>query len=430
MSEIKALHEQCKLINAMTGLGAVEAEFFTTDTGSLIIQTAGPANTGFWFDWGDGTGEWVVHTGIGNNIDTTHTYTSGGVKKIGITGVLTDLVRLRCTDSSFYGDLAQCAPFTGLTYLYFYLSSISGSIAGISGLTNLEIVVFAGVSGIDGDISNLSALTALTVLQIGGTAVTGDISSLSGLTSIFNLEMHNSSVTGDISNLATLTALTNLRADNLSLSYTTTTLPAWSNATIQLQDNAMTQTEVDNFLIDLDAAGGTGGTLNIAGTNSAPSSAAISAINSLIGKGWDLTITTGAELLADGDMEAVGVGAWTADDSVLSKEVADPYEGTQNLKVLATAQAGAQVPQAKQAALVNGSYYRFTGWARSDGTEIPKIWSGADLWTGTNSTSWQEFDVVGQCTSGSGNFLLYFNITDPAGTEYCEFDYVSVKELV
>jgi hypothetical protein len=55
------------------------------------------------------------------------------------------------------------------------------------------------------------------------------------------------------------------------------------------------------------------------------------------------------------------------------------------------------------------------------------VWAGGYRWTGTSSTSWQYFDV--EFTTTSTSFSLAFVVTDPAGTEYVEFDDVSVKEV-
>jgi hypothetical protein len=401
MSEIKALHEQCVLINSEAQLGVAEAEFWTDDSGALEVRTAGPSNTGIWINWGDGTREWVEHIGAGSDVTTTHTYTLTGVKQLVFSGVLSNVTRFRCRDSSFNGNISQFSNLTSLQSLDLFSSSIVG------------------------DIANISGLTSITYVQFGDTSISGDIVAFSGMTSLTNLNSYNNSTTGDIGDLATLTAISNMSIYLTVVGYNTTTLPTWSNATLSLLNNAWTQTEVDNFLIDLDAAGGTNGTLNIAGTNSAPSSAAISAINGLIANGWDLTITTGAELFVDGDMENAGVGDWTPLNSpTLTKEVGDPHGGTQSLRI---AYNGTSFPAARQIILTASKIYRFTGWAKGDGTYTPYIrdGGGSTLWTGTSSTSWQEFDLV--YVAGSNDPRLYSNAS-AAG--YCEFDDVSIKEVI
>jgi hypothetical protein len=91
----------------------------------------------------------------------------------------------------------------------------------------------------------------------------------------------------------------------------------------------------------------------------------------------------GAELLVDGDMEAVGVSAWTPNaDAVLTKETTNPHGGSQVLRI---ARDGTNNPNARQVILEFGKRYRFNGYARSDGNAIPMINSGV-YWTGTTST--------------------------------------------
>lgn len=97
--------------------------------------------------------------------------------------------------------------------------------------------------------------------------------------------------------------------------------------------------------------------------------------------------------LLDGDMEAAGVGSWGAWQSVLSKSTTNPHTGTQCLNI---AYDGANASGfAYQGVLVVGNVYRIRGYARGDGTAIPKVYdTGTLLWTGTSSSTWQYFDIV------------------------------------
>ncbi len=128
------------------------------------------------------------------------------------------------------------------------------------------------------------------------------------------------------------------------------------------------------------------------------------------------------QLLVDGDMEAVGTGDWAAVDSTLSKVSSTLGGGTQALRVTAT---GATY-WASQAILTIGKTYRVTGYTRSDGSEIPKVLMGgvASLWIGTNSTSWQYFDVVLEAKTSTTFFL---GSTGSSG--YVEFNEVTVTDV-
>jgi hypothetical protein len=154
------------------------------------------------------------------------------------------------------------------------------------------------------------------------------------------------------------------------------------------------------------------------------SSAAKTARQTIFGS----TLLNSPELLTDGDMEASGTSAWSSNDSTLSKETTSPKRGVQNLKITATAQAGSQSPWAAQTNVVeSGKTYRARGWARSDGTHLPEFVNSTTRWQGTTSKEWQYFDE--EFTASSGTIIIGYAATDPTGTEFVEFDHVSVKEV-
>jgi len=66
--------------------------------------------------------------------------------------------------------------------------------------------------------------------------------------------------------------------------------PTSDGVSILLYSNGMPSTEVDNQLINLDGTGWINGTLNIAGTNAARTSASDTAYSNLISNGWAITV--------------------------------------------------------------------------------------------------------------------------------------------
>ena len=134
-------------------------------------------------------------------------------------------------------------------------------------------------------------------------------------------------------------------------------------------------------------------------------------------------------LMVDGDMEAVGVAAWSAGSGgILSKEVGTPHGGLQCLRVTASVNPNPRWPNAHQHVVVAGRTYIITGYARSDGTQVPYITeNGNTLWTGTNSVSWQKFTVIRTALGTEVGFV--FAITGGTGVEYCEWDDIVVNEL-
>lgn len=123
----------------------------------------------------------------------------------------------------------------------------------------------------------------------------------------------------------------------------------------------------------------------------------------------------GAQLLADNDMEAVGVAAWYVGIDTLTKETGTPHGGAQVLRV---AHAASVNPFGQQAVLTIGKYYSISFWARSDGVAIPQLALGGKIETGTTSTSWQLLVITGVATSTD---VRLRSITS-TGTEYTEWD--------
>jgi hypothetical protein len=132
------------------------------------------------------------------------------------------------------------------------------------------------------------------------------------------------------------------------------------------------------------------------------------------------------DVIVDGDMEAVGTTDWgVINNATLSKESVDPYEGTQNIKILYN---GTSSPGASQTPCTVGKTYRCIGKARSGnvGGEAPIIRAGGvNHWIGTTSTDWQDIDITWVQTSNT-TFYLYSSCNS-AG-EYVEFDDIQVLE--
>ena len=140
-----------------------------------------------------------------------------------------------------------------------------------------------------------------------------------------------------------------------------------------------------------------------------------------------LSTTGGATGFADFDdvnvVEVLDTKFWTVGNlSILTKELGARTggSGTQILKV---EYGGHGSPRALQNILTIDEHYRITGWARSDGNVVPKVYFSATWWTGTLSTDWQYFSVE----IIADNSFLGFGTTGAAATEYVEFDAVSVK---
>ena len=134
------------------------------------------------------------------------------------------------------------------------------------------------------------------------------------------------------------------------------------------------------------------------------------------------------DVIVDGDMEAVGIAAWTEYDCTVTKDTTIPLQqGAQHLRVTSDASGSTWTCVASQGILIIGKIYQITGWARSDGTETPLVTDGTFVWTGTTSTDWQYFSE--SFIADSTDFDCGFTIAAPAGTEFCEFDSIIVNEI-
>ena len=121
---------------------------------------------------------------------------------------LTSLTTLNVSNCNFSGDISALSGLTSLTYLYLQNNNLSGDISALSGLTSLYSLDVS-YNNLSGDISALSGLTSLKVLDVANNNLSGDISALSGLTSLTYLKVtDNSNISGDVSSLSSLTLVT------------------------------------------------------------------------------------------------------------------------------------------------------------------------------------------------------------------------------
>jgi hypothetical protein len=135
-------------------------------------------------------------------------------------------------------------------------------------------------------------------------------------------------------------------------------------------------------------------------------------------------------IVTDGDMEAAGVGDWNGSSVTVSKETGTRTggSGTQIIRGTYSSFTNGYFRQTTVAPVV-GKKYRVTGWARGDGTNsnYPNVrdGNGASLFSGTNSTDWQYFDVV---YTAAQDTLRFYNWGGVAG-DYVEFDDIQVYEI-
>ncbi|MEP7167548.1 MAG: LamG-like jellyroll fold domain-containing protein [Candidatus Woesebacteria bacterium] len=131
------------------------------------------------------------------------------------------------------------------------------------------------------------------------------------------------------------------------------------------------------------------------------------------------------ELLTDGNMESALTSSWAVVNAAgLTKQTpVDPHGGTRVLRVTRTTTTNAS---AGQTVMTVGKTYRIQGYVRSDGSALPIVRdNGTAIFTGTNSTSYQFFDIIRIAAATQ----IQFGTSTINTGEYVEFDDVSVTEV-
>ena len=286
-----------------------------TPLAATTIKFRVPGGNALTIHWGDGNTDVVTCNGVLNTY--VHNYGATGDYVISLEHDHDKVTELRFeAQSHIGGDVGdKMSEMVGLTsYLFGYNCSVGGDISDLSGLTSLNYMHLGGnpvsgdigglapltaltdlylnSTGVSGDIGGLAPLTALTDLRLYYTSVSGDVSGLAPLTGLTKLYLDSTGVSGDVSGLAPLVLLSNLRLNSTDVGHAAGALAPWSGIDMRFYDCALIAAEVNLFIIDLDAAGGINGTLDISGTNAAPTVASAAALAALDpGKGWTITTT-------------------------------------------------------------------------------------------------------------------------------------------
>ncbi|HET6558054.1 MAG TPA: hypothetical protein VFG54_12115 [Prolixibacteraceae bacterium] len=131
----------------------------------------------------------------------------------------------------------------------------------------------------------------------------------------------------------------------------------------------------------------------------------------------------GPELVTNGGMESLA--SWlthgTAVPSVLIGQAVNGVGANIIRITVSSVNAGI-----RQIILTVGKVYKVSGWVRSDGVQIPRVWAGgagSPHWIGTISTQWQYFEFY-----QVANDAVFYLTSGNASAGYLEWDNISVKE--
>lgn len=114
------------------------------------------------------------------------------------------------------------------------------------------------------------------------------------------------------------------------------------------------------------------------------------------------TFNTSPELVDDGDMEDVGTAAWTAVNSVISKQAGTPHGGAQCLRMAydGANSTGRCYQNFYTYHPLKSSIIQVSGWMRGDDTAIPRVYLTTSLGgvallqvVGTSSSTWQSITM-------------------------------------
>lgn len=215
-----------------------------TKNGTFSIVFRGTNGSMIYCDPGDGSAV-QVKTMLGPSTDVTFSYSNGGaLRVVRVYGAIDQITKFNIGSNSLTGRIEEFVKFKNLTYLR------TTSNLGLTG--NVESVVA------------LQGLTFLSVYQNG--------------------------LKGDAARVAELGSLTELYLGVNSLTYSTGSWPTFSSGTVLLQSCISSSPEVDQWLIDLAAAGWNNCTITIDGTNPVRTSASDAAVATLLGNGCTVNV--------------------------------------------------------------------------------------------------------------------------------------------
>jgi len=199
---------------------------------------------------------------------------------------------------------AKITSITGLQNLInlqtFIADNNSLTTVDLSGLTNL---LYVDIS--DNDIPgggpksltsvNLSGCTALEELRLDDSDFSAGIPNLRGLDNLRWIDLDQCDITGfvDLSFLISLEGFDlngNIGITNVTISRSQ---PLGDGYEVLLNNNDLTQTAVDNILVELAANSINNGYVQLdGGTNAVPGAAGLAALTTLTGKGWSYDVNT------------------------------------------------------------------------------------------------------------------------------------------
>jgi hypothetical protein len=213
-------------------------------------------------DWNDGTTQELTGD---DTLDTyNHTYSPTFTGYTKISGDVDRVLEFWNTNSTIGGDMSKLDRFTSLKTLHLENSGMTGSLKSIKPCTKLTYINIDNTT-FNGSVNDFNLFENLTEISFSGSSITGNVASLD------------------------MSKMTAVDGSNTSIDYTYEEFTLLDGASIDFSDCNLTATQVDNFIIGINAGGAINGTLIMDGNNAARTSASDTDYVSLVGKGWTLT---------------------------------------------------------------------------------------------------------------------------------------------
>ena len=139
----------------------------------------------------------------------------------------------------------------------------------------------------------------------------------------------------------------------------------------------------------------------------------------------EITNNANVEMFVNGDFEVNLNGLYPHLGGTLTRELGTRTNGAGSYVLRVTGSGVDNGVRTLNNILVIGYYYKVTGWTRSDGIGIPKVWVGGGNiphWIGTTSTSWQQFTIYIKA-----NGLIPYLTNGSSSASYVEWDDISFQ---
>lgn len=199
-----------------------------------------------------------------------------------------NLQEIRCR-SNHITEITGYTDNTNIQTIFVDDNKLSGSIPDITGMSSLQLINY-GKNQLTGSIPSLSNNTVLRDFFCYSNQLTGNIPSLSNNTVLEKFNCVDNNLTGNIPSLSSNTVLEQFSCRRNQLSgYVAGSVPT-SLLFFKAEYNQLTATAVNAILADLVAAGTTNGTLNLGGTNAAPTGQGSIDAQTLRDRNWSVTV--------------------------------------------------------------------------------------------------------------------------------------------